>query len=84
MSLPYSQVMLSWGSSVLRTSPPPSAIDCLSIRLGLPMFMRNPYYARHPILLRAAITVQIVVASRYVSGFAYSGRLTTAELCNEA
>ncbi len=84
MSLPYSQVMLSWVSAVLRTSPPPSAIDGLSILLGLPMFMRNPYYARHPILLRAAISVPIVVASRYVSGFALSGRLTTAKLRNEA
>ena len=52
--------------------------------LGLPMFMRNLYYTYHPIVLRAAIMVHIVVASHHVASFARSGRLTTAKLSNEA
>lgn len=76
--------MLSQLSSVLRTPPPPSAIGSQPILLGLPMFMRNLYYACHPILLRAAMMVLIVVASHHVSGFTILGRLTTAMLCHEA
>jgi len=50
----------------------------LTLLLGLPMFMRFPCYACHPILLRAAIMVLVAVTSHYVSGFTFSGRLTTA------
>ena len=72
--------MLSQVSSVLRASPPPSAIIGKLILLGLPKFIRFPYYARHPILHRTALQVLIVVSSLQVAGFAPYRRLATIDL----
>lgn len=52
--------------------------------LGLPKFMRNPLYARHPILHRIVLYVLVVVASIQISDFTISGRLVTISLCNDA
>jgi len=76
--------MLSYVSTVLQTSPPPSTICGKQIPLGLPKFMRFPYYARHPILHRIALQVLFVVASLQVSDFIIFGSLVTIKLCNDA
>lgn len=56
----------------------------VQVSLGDPMFMRCPCHARHPILLRTAMLMHIVVSSKHVSGFTIFGRLTTVKLRNEA
>ena len=52
--------------------------------VGDPMFMRLPFYARHPILPRVVPRVLVAVATTRVTGFSTLGRLTTTSLCNEA
>jgi hypothetical protein len=52
--------------------------------VGDPMFMRLPFYARHPILPRVVPRVLFAVPSTRMAGFINLGRLTTTTLCNEA